>query len=145
MIEDLLQCAAVQKVFQLRGAPLGVHGTVRRLPVFAVMRAPFALEPFRVSAAHPEFRLLQVNCFRARIQRALHAHAEEFSEVRSRRHVIHIAAVADLVPVPIRLRFVFVVYAIESPVQIILVIPPRDAGHHMNAIPAVPPRLEALG
>ena len=62
---------------------------------------------------------------RAGIQRALHAHAQELAVVRPRAHVIHVAAVADLVAVALGLRLVLVIDAVEAAVEIILVIAPR--------------------
>ena len=74
-VTDLLQRAAVEKVFQLARAPAGVHGTVRRLPVLVIIIFPFALEPFRITGAIPKLRFLQMNRLGAGIERPLHTDA----------------------------------------------------------------------
>ena len=144
-IEHLLQRPAVEKILQLRGAPLRVHRGIRRTPFLIVIRLPLPLEPFRITRPHPEFRLLQMNRLGSRVQRPLHPHAQIFAVVRPRRHVINVAAVADLVPRAIRLRLVLVVDAVEPPIKIILVLSPGNPGHHMNSIPLLAPPLDTIG
>ena len=73
VIKHLLQRAAIEEILELSGAPLSVCGTVRRLPIFAVVISPLALEPFLVAVLHPKFRFLEMNRFDAGIERALHA------------------------------------------------------------------------
>ena len=75
VVKHLLQGAPVEIILELGSAPLGVHRTVRRLPVLMVISAPLALEALRIAATHPELRLLQVDRLRARVQRALDPHA----------------------------------------------------------------------
>ena len=143
IIEYLLQCAAIEKVFQLASAPTGIHRTIRRLPIFMVVTAPFAFEPFRVTGAIPKFRFLKVNRLGTGIQCALDADAKKLPVVRAGTHVIHIAAVADLVAGAIRLRFVFVVNTIEAAIEVILIFAPRDPGHDVNAIIVRAPSFDA--
>ena len=66
--------------------------------------------------------------------RPLHAHGEELAVVFARTHVIDIAAMPDHVAVAIRLRLVYVVHAVEAPVQIVLILSPRHAGHYLGDI-----------
>ena len=122
--KDLLQRAAIEKVFQLGRAPLGINRDMRCLPGFAVVTLPFAFETFRVTTVHPELRLLQMDCFRARIQRALHADTKKLSIVRAGTHVIDIAAVAALAAVAHGLRLVFVIDSVKAAIEIVLVITP---------------------
>src|SRR6185436_17509194 len=107
-------------------------------------RAPLTLEAFRVPAAHPELRFFEMHGFHACVERALHTHGQEFPEVRAGAHVIDIAAVTDLLAGAVGLRFILVIDTVEAAVEVILVIPPRNAGHQVNAITAVAPRLDAL-
>src|ERR1043166_1614556 len=134
--EDLLQGAAIKEVFQLRGAPLAINGFLRRLPGFVIKTLPLALEPFRVTGARPEFRLFEMNRFDARIEPALHTHAQELAVIRGRAHVVNITAVTDLLSIPIGLRVVLGIRSIETTVEIILIIAPRHTRHQVHAIAA---------
>src|ERR1035437_10039639 len=117
---------------------------MRRLPRLAIVTAPLALEALFITAVHPELGLLQMDCFGTGVECALDALAEEFAVVRPGAHVVNIPAVADLVPGAICLGLVFVVHAVKPAVEVILVVPPRDARHNVDAIAAIPPRLDAL-
>src|SRR4051812_8109838 len=114
-----------------------------RLPLFTIVSQPFAPEPFRISAPHPEFRLFEMNRFRSGIERALYANTEKFSEIRPRTHVIHIATMADFAVVPVGLCFILMINSVESAIEIILIAAPRDPRHHMDAVTVIPPRLHA--
>src|ERR1035441_1946564 len=116
---------------------------MRRLPRVAVVTAPLALEAFRVAAVHPELGFLEVDCLGAGVERALDTLAEVFPVVGPGAHVINIAAVADLVPGTIRLGFILVVHAVKPAIEVILVIPPRDARHDVDAVAVVAPGLDA--
>ena len=61
---------------------------------------------------------------RSSVERALHTHAKESSVIRPRRHVVHIAAVADILSVASGLRLILVVRAVEATVEVILIVPP---------------------
>ena len=50
----------------------------------------------------------------------------------------------DLFAVALGLLFVLVIYAVETSVEIILVTAPGNACHHVNAISAIPPGLDAI-
>src|ERR1035438_5946543 len=113
-------------------------------PRLAVVTAPLALEAFRVAAVHPELGFLEVDCLGAGVERALDALAEVFPVVGPGAHVINIAAVACLLPVQNGLGLVFVVHAVEPAVEVILIGSPRNAGHDVDAIAVVAPRLDAL-
>ena len=144
MAEHLLERPAVQEVFQLRRPPLAVHRLVRRLPWLVVEALPFPLEAFRVACPGPELGFLQMHCLHARIEASLHANAQVLAEVLRRAHVVHVAAVADLLAVAVGLRVVHVVRPVEPAVEIVLIMPPRDAGHQVHAVAAVPPALHAV-
>ena len=143
VIKHLLQCAAIEKVFQLACAPTSIHGTVGRLPFFVVVTAPLAFEAFRITAAIPELRLFQMDRFCASVERALHSDTEKFSIVHSGAHVIHVTAVTDLATVAIHLRLVLVIDAVEATIDIILILSPSHARHHMDAIAVVAPCRDA--
>ena len=66
-----------------------------------------------------------------------------FAVVGAGRHVIHVAAVADLVAVAISLGLVLVIDAIEAAIEIILIFAPGDSGHDMDAIAMFPPGLDS--
>ena len=85
-----------------------------------------------------------MNRLGAGIECPLNPQAQEFSIVRSGAHVINIAAVTDFMSLPIRLGFVFVIHAIETPVQIVLVTAPGNTGHHVDPVTARAPRFDAL-
>ena len=142
--KHLLQGAAVEEILQLGGAPLGIHGAMRRLPILAIATTPLALEALRVAAVHPELGLFEVDRLGAGIERALDALAKVFPVVGPGAHVIDIAAVTDLLPVPNRLGLVLVVDAVKPAVEVVLIRPPRDARHDVDAIAAVTPSLDAL-
>ncbi len=50
---------------------------------------------------------------------------------------------ANLVSVALRLRFVFVIDAVETTIEIILIFTPCDASHHVNAITVLAPGFDA--
>src|SRR5208282_6117395 len=104
IVEDLLKGTAVEKVLELGRPPLGVDGTVGRLPILAEITSPLALESLRVAAADPEFRLFEMDGLGAGVERPLDADAEILAVVRAGAHVVDIAAVTDLVAIPIGLR-----------------------------------------
>jgi hypothetical protein len=110
-----------------------------------VIITPFALETLRVTGAIPKFRFLQMDRLGPGVQCPLDANAQEFAIVGAGRHVIHIATMADFVPGAIRLRLVFVVDAVETSVEIILIFAPGDAGHDVNPITMIAPGLNAGG
>src|ERR1035441_3419786 len=112
-------------------------------PRLAVVTAPLALEAFRVAAVHPELGFLEVDCLGAGVERALDALAEVFPVVGPGAHVINISAVACLLPVQNCLGLVLVVHAVEPAVEVILIVPPRNARHDVDAVAAIPPRLDA--
>ncbi len=119
---------------------MGIHRAVGRLPVLVVIIAPFAFESFRVTGPIPKLRFLQMDRFGSGIQGALHADAKEFAVVLARRHVIDVAAVADLLAVAFGLGLILVVHPVEAAIEVILILSPRHARHHVNAIAVVPPR-----
>src|SRR5437660_888279 len=111
------------------------------LPRFTVKGLPLPLKAFRIAAAHPEFRLFQMNCFGPGIERALDADTKEFSVIRAGAHVINVPAMADLVSVAIGLRFVLMIDAVEFGVEVILVLTPGHAGHDVDAVAMIAPGL----
>src|SRR5262245_43959415 len=117
---------------------------MRRLPILVVITFPLALEPLGIPAAHPKFGLFQVNCFRSGIKRPLNSHAQELPVICARAHIVDVSAMADLFPAPVGLRLILMIDAVESPVEIILVVAPGNSGHHMNAIAAIAPRLDSV-
>src|ERR1035438_5240539 len=106
---------------------------MRRLPRLAIVTAPLALEALFIAAVHPELGLLQMDGFGTGVERALNPLAKILAIVRPGAHVIDIAAVADLVAGLVRLGLVFVVHAVEPAIEIILIVPPRDARHDVDA------------
>ena len=80
----------------------------------------------------------------AGIERALDTQAEKLAVVLARAHVIDVPPVADLIPIAIGLSFVLVVGAIKAAIKIILILPPGRAGHHMDAVAVLTPRIDAL-
>src|ERR1051326_4605834 len=91
VVEDLLQRAAIKKVFQFRCPPLGIDRTVRRLPILVIIIAPFTLESFRVTGAPPEFRLFKRDVSAAALEPFLNANEKDPAVIRSRAHVIDVA------------------------------------------------------
>src|SRR5439155_9794471 len=132
-------------MLELRSPPLRIYGTMRRLPILAVINPPFASEPFLVAVLHPELRFLQVYRFGTGIQCPLNAHAQKFSIVRSRAHVVYVASVAVRGAVPVRLLLVLMVHAVEPALDVILVRAPGDASHDVNAVAVLAPGRAALG
>src|ERR1017187_4261788 len=108
---------------------------MRRLPLLAVVVAPFALETLGIAGAIPEFRLLQMNRLGAGIKRALHADTEILAVILAGAHVIDVASVADLLAISLGLHFVLVVRAIETAIEVILILSPGYTRHHMDPVP----------
>src|ERR1017187_94452 len=106
---------------------------------------PFALESLRVAGAIPEFGFLQINRLGTRVQRTLHADTKKFAVVGAGRHVIHIAAVTDLVTVAVGLDLILVIDAVEAAIQIILIFAPGDTCHDVDAITMLTPGFDARG
>ncbi len=144
-IEDLLEGAPIEVVLQPRCPPLGIHRPMGRDPLLAIELPPLATETLGVTAANPELGLLEVDGLGSGLEGALHPHAEEPAEVFPWAHVIHVAAVADLLAFPVGLGFVLVIDAVETPIQIVLVIAPGDAGHDVNPIAAIAPGVDPAG
>lgn len=114
-----------------------------RLPILEVVGAPRAFEALRVTATDPELGLFEVDGLDAGIEGALDADAQEPPVVLAGAHVVDVAAVADLSALSVGLGLVLVVDAVEAPVQIVLVVAPRHAGHDVNPVAAIPPRPDA--
>src|SRR5580658_1683689 len=112
IIKYLLQGTAIEKVFQFRGAPPGVHRTVRRLPVFVVIGFPFAFKPRRISRTVPKFGFFQINRLGSGVQGALDTDTKKFAVIGTGRHVIDVTAMPNLVAISIRLRLVLVIDAV---------------------------------
>src|SRR5262245_49127804 len=75
-IKHLLQGAAIEEIFQLRSAPLGVDRTMRRLPLLTVIAFPFAFKTFLIAVLYPELGFFEVDRLRSSIQRPLNSHAQ---------------------------------------------------------------------
>src|SRR5690349_21079137 len=103
---------------------------MRSLPVLTVKAAPFPLEAFGIAAADPELRLLQVDGLRPGVQGTLHTPAQELSVIGARAHIVNVASVVD---------------PVEPAVQVILVMAPGNAAHHVDPIAVLAPGLDPLG
>ncbi len=60
-------------------------------------------------------------------------------------HVVHVAAVGDTLPAGVHLRLVLVVSAIPSPIEVVLVLAPRDTRHAVADIALLGPGADAVG
>src|SRR5262249_9757477 len=68
-----------------------------------------------------------------------------FSVIRSGTHIINIAAMTMPRAGLVGLFLVFVIHAVETTVNVILVLSPGDAGHDMDAVSRVAPRANTFG
>src|ERR1041385_4331430 len=108
------------------------------------MGLPLALETFRITASHPEFRFFEVNCFGACVHSALDALAKKLSIIGPRAHVVNVAPVADLISQAICLPLIFVIDPVELAVEIILIAAPGNPGHDVNPVTMLAPGLHAF-
>src|SRR6516165_8566429 len=114
-----------------------------RNPVANVRGPPAALEALAVARARPEFGLLEVDGRGAGVDRRPHPPRQIISERWPRAHVIDVASVRDDVSPAIGLGLIHVFLAIEAAIEVVLVVSPRHARHHMNKIALVFPQLHA--
>ena len=142
-IKNLCQRPPIEVVFELRRPVLCIRRRVRGDPVLVIVGFPFALEAFAPPGPYPKLRLLQMDTLSPGFERSLNAEAKKLAVVLAGRHIIHIAPVRDSVAVLLRLRFVHMVDAIEPAIQVVLVLPPRNAGHHMHPVPLRLPRRDS--
>src|SRR5258706_411481 len=144
VIENLLERAPIQKIFELRSAPLRIDRTVRRLPVLAIITSPLALKAFLVAVFDPKLRFLEMYRLDASIERPLDAGAEIFPIISSGAHVIDVAAMPMGIAIAIGLAFVGMIDAVVLARDVILVLAPRDASHQMNLIAVLAPRRRSI-
>ena len=146
-IEDLGERPAIQIVFELGSAVLGVGRGVRRLPVLFVIRLPFALEVFLPTAAGPEFRFFEMDGLRAGIQRALDSYSEIFPVILPGRDIrnVAVAAMQDRFAIGLHLGLIPVVLTVELAVEIVLILTPGYARHHVDGVSVLPPGFDVAG
>src|SRR5258708_34769593 len=117
---------------------------MRRLPVLRVIISPLTFEPLFVAVLHPKFRFLEMDRFRAGFKCSSDTHTEISAIIRSGTHIINAATVTVRSAVAIGLLLIFVVHPIETPAQVILVLPPGDTSHHVDTIAVPSPGLDAI-
>src|SRR5437899_2342682 len=119
---------------------------MRRLPFLAIIILPFPLETRLITVLHPILRFFQVNGLRACVQRPLDADPQKFSVIGPRTKVkdVPAAAVKMAIAVAIGLFLVFMVHAVETAMEIILILAPCYPGHNMNPVAMLAPGLDAL-
>src|SRR5258707_1090447 len=117
---------------------------MRWLPILIIIILPLTFEPLFVAVLHPKFRFLEMDRLRPGFKCSSDTHAEVSAVIRPRTHIIHAATVAVGSAVSIGLLLIFVVHPIESPGQIILVLPPGNTGHDMDAVAMLAPGFDAV-
>ena len=140
-IEDLRERPAIQKVLQLGRAILSVHRRIRRAPFLLVVRLPLTLEILFPPARGPELRLLQMERLRAGVERPLHTGRQIAAVIQARRDVRNrlVAAMQNPFTLAVGLRFIPVPRSVELAVEVVLILSPRDAGHHMDGVAVIAP------
>src|SRR5262249_26341052 len=69
---------------------------------------------------------------------------KEFSLIRAGTHIVNIAPMTYFLAFTVGLRLVFMINAIETCIQVILIMAPGNAGHNMNEITMLAPALNAF-
>jgi hypothetical protein len=84
-----------------------------------------------------------MNGFHTGLEGPMNSYGEELAIVFARRHVVDVAAVANLLPVLARLSLILVIDSVEAAVIVVLIVSPGDSGHEMDPIATISPRLDA--
>ena len=122
-----------------------VDGLVRGQPVFAVVGFPRTAEARLITRANPELRLLKVDGFRPGIERPLDTLCEISAVILAGGHVpdVVVGTVLQWLAVFIALPLVLVIEAIPSAVEVVFVVSPGNAGHHLSAVAMAAPAFQS--